>query len=347
MSLWEQRWNPLRGEWVVFSAHRQQRPWRGERVAASAPREVPARDPGCAFCPGATRAGGARNPDYDGVFVFDNDLPVVGPAAPRELAPPPGFYRNRPATGQARVVCYTPRHDLSLPRLPPGAVLDYLTVLQQQYAELSAMPDIAHVLVFENRGEVVGVSNPHPHCQIYATNFVFKTMETEALLSRRHLEDTGRVLLADVLAAEYDDGRRLLIDGGSAVAFVPYFARYPYEVFVAPKQTYPSLAALSPGELRDFADVLRRTLIRFDNLWRMPFPYVMALHQAPTDGGDHAGFHFHVELHPPLRQPDLLKYPAGPEIGGGNYMNDAAPEQSAAELRAAGDVHWAGAGEEP
>ena len=144
----------------------------------------------------------------------------------------------------------------------------------------------------------------------------------------------------EVLSAEREDGRRLIYENERAIAFVPYFARYAYEVYVAPKQTRPSVAALTDEERRDFAEALRRVLVKFDNLWGIPFPYVMALHQAPTDGGDYAGFHFHVEFHPPLRRPNLLKYLAGPEIGGGNFLSDTSPEEKAAELRAAADVHY-------
>ena len=196
------------------------------------------------------------------------------------------------------------------------------------------------MLIFENKGEVVGVSNPHPHCQIYATNFVFKTIETEAQVSQQHLAETGRVLFQDILTAERQDGRRIIAENDSAIAFLPYFARYAYEVFVAPKATHPSLAALCDTEVRDFAQVLKQVLVKFDNLWQMPFPYVMPLHQAPTDGGDYSGFHFHIEFHPPLRKPNLLKYLAGPEIGGGNFLSDTSPQAKAAELRALPDVHY-------
>ena len=154
------------------------------------------------------------------------------------------------------------------------------------------------------------------------------------------------MLFQDVLEAERNDGRRILSENETAIAFMPYFARYAYEVYVAPKVTRASLAALSEIELHDFAAVLQDTLVRFDNLWRMPFPYVMVLHQAPTDGGDHSGFHFHVEFHPPLRRPNLLKYLAGPEIGGGNFLSDTAPEEKAAELRAAGGLHYKHAAQE-
>jgi len=196
------------------------------------------------------------------------------------------------------------------------------------------------VLVFENKGEVVGVSNPHPHCQIYATNFVFKTIETEAAASARHFAKTGRPLFQEIIAAEQRDGLRVISENESTIAFLPYFARYAYEVYVAPKQTHMSLAGLTDAELEGFASVLKETLVRFDNLWQMPFPYVMALHQAPTDGEDHRGFHFHIEFHPPLRKPNLLKYLAGPEIGGGNFLSDTAPEQKASELRAVSNLHY-------
>ena len=215
-----------------------------------------------------------------------------------------------------------------------------LHVWQEQYLDLGSRPEVEHVLIFENKGEAVGVSNPHPHCQIYANNFVFKTIENEARVSRRHLAETGRVLFQDILAAEQQDERRIIAENDSAIAFLPYFARYAYEVFVAPKKTHPSIAALSDAEARDFAAVLKRVLVKFDNLWQMPFPYVMPLHQAPTDGGDYSGFHFHIEFHPPLRKPNLLKYLAGPEIGGGNFLSDTSPQEKAAELRAQPDVHY-------
>jgi UDPglucose--hexose-1-phosphate uridylyltransferase len=336
--LWEERWHPLREEWVIVAAHRQSRPWSGAEVGLEAPRP-PAFDPTCYLCPGNARVNGAVNPAYTGTFVFDNDHPCVGTAAPRDLTPPTGIYRNRRATGVARVVCYSPRHDVTLAELAVDAVDALLETWQQQMAELAGHGEVASVLIFENKGAVVGVSNPHPHCQIYATNFAFKYLETELLAGRRHLEQSGRYLFQDVLAAEQQDGRRLVCRHGSAIAFVPYFARYAYETYVAPLRSAPTIADLDSGERRDLATVLRDVVIRFDNLWRMPFPYVMALHQAPVKG-DPAGFHFHIEFHPPLRRPNLLKYLAGPEIGGGNFLSDTSPEEKAAELVAAGGPHY-------
>jgi len=337
--LWEERWHPLRREWVVVSSHRNDRPWQGETIG-DARRSLRAYEPGCYLCPGNTRVSGEKNPDYGGVFVFDNDHPCVSPSAPLALDRPVGIYENRPATGIARVVCFTPRHDVTLAELGHEQFVSLLETLQEQYRDLASRRDVEHVLMFENKGEAVGVSNPHPHCQIYATNFVFKTIEIEVDASRAHWDQHGRSLFHDIIAAEEQDGRRILSRRDSALAFVPYFARYPYETYVAPRATHASIAGLSSAELSALADVLQETLIRLENLWRMPLPYVMVLHQAPTKVVDDVRFHFHIEIHPPLRKPGLLKYLAGPEIGGGNFLNDTSPEEKAAELQAVSLVHY-------
>jgi UDPglucose--hexose-1-phosphate uridylyltransferase len=224
--------------------------------------------------------------------------------------------------------------------MPTERIAELLETWQDQYRDLGQRSEVQHVLVFENKGEVVGVSNPHPHCQIYATNFVFKTIENEVEITRRYWKEKSRTLMEDIVSAEQQDGRRILSERDSALAFVPYFARYAYETFVTPKAVHASLADLSREEILDFAEVLRETLIRFDNLWKMSFPYVMVLHQAPTDGAAHDGFHFHIEIHPPLRKPNLLKYLAGPEVGGGSFLSDTSPEEKAAELRQQPVVHY-------
>ena len=337
--VWEERWHPLRREWVIISSHRNDRPWHGETVDDERG-AIPTYAPDCYLCPGNARISGATNPPYDSVFVFDNDHPCVGPSSPEVLEPANGIYQNRRADGLARVVCYTPRHDLTLAELPHAEVVALLHEFQAQYRELGARPEVHYVLAFENKGEVVGVSNPHPHAQIYATNFIFRTIDVELEASAAHLAEHGRVLFRDVIASEEEDGRRVIVEQGSALSFVPYFARYPYETYVAPRATHASIADLSAAELDDFAAVLRRTLVRMDNLWRMSFPYVMVLHQAPTDGSSHPGFHFHIQIHPPLRKPGLLKYLGGPELGAGNYLNDTAPEDKAAELRAVSETHY-------
>ncbi|MBX3279009.1 MAG: galactose-1-phosphate uridylyltransferase [Acidobacteria bacterium] len=337
--VWEERWHPLREEWVIVAAHRQNRPWSGETVAQGHT-GLPSYVDDCYLCPGNRRVGGAVNPHYGGVYIFDNDHPCVGADAPEPARASSPIYRNRAARGSARVVCYSPRHDLTLAELEHVEIENLLAAWQGQYSDLGRRDGIDHVLIFENKGEVVGVSNPHPHCQIYATNFVFRTIEVEAAASRRHFRTTGVPLFQEIIAAEQREGRRIICENERAIAFLPYFARYAYEVFVAPKRTAPSLAALDDAEIADFASVLKEVLIRFDNLWQMPFPYVMPLHQAPTDGGDYRSFHFYIPFHPPLRKPDLLKYLAGPEIGGGNFLSDTSPEEKAAELRALPPVHY-------
>ena len=183
---WEQRWHPLREEWVIIAAHRQDRPWHGETRNVAKTEPLPEYVPDCYLCPGNARVGGARNENYRGIYVFDNDHPCVGETAPSDLEKPAGIYVNRPATGVARVLCYSPKHNLTLAELEIVEIENLLIAWRQQYVELGSRREITHVLVFENKGEVVGVSNPHPHCQIYATNFVFKTIETDTL---RQIED--------------------------------------------------------------------------------------------------------------------------------------------------------------
>jgi UDPglucose--hexose-1-phosphate uridylyltransferase len=336
--VWEQRWHPLRREWVILASHRDARPWsglRGERARADAPRL----DPTCYLCPGNERVGGVRNPAYEGVFTFTNDHPPVGPGA-RDVRWDDGLYRVEPATGLSRVMCYSPRHDLALCRLPVPEIVALIEAWRAEYAALAARREVAHVLIFENKGNETGVSNPHPHCQIYATNFVFSLVEREEAAARAHRDARGTCLFCDVVAAERRDGRRILDERERAIAFVPFFARYAYEVYVMPRPHRRSLLDLEPEDVRDLAAVLKDVLTRYDNRFEMPFPYLLAIHQAPTAGGDHDGFHLHIELQPPLRQPGLLKFLAGPELGGGNFLGDTSPEAKAAELRAAGTAHY-------
>lgn len=341
---WEQRWHPLREEWVIIAAHRQDRPWIGETIK-KASEEIPDYDADCYLCPGNKRISGIQNPDYRQTFVFDNDHACVDWNAPDVQEISHGIYKRKPARGIARVVCYSPKHNLTLTELTPQEIVTVFNEWQNQYIVLGEHPEINHVLLFENKGEVVGVSNPHPHCQLYATNFVFKYIETEAKVCSEYFREKKRTLFQDIIESEKEDGRRIIYENNSAIAFIPYFARYAYEVYVAPKESYMSLADLSVKELEDLSEVLKHVLIKFDNLWQMPFPYVMPLHQAPTDGKDHSGFHFHIEFHPPLRKPNLLKYLAGPEIGGGNFLSDTSPEEKAEELRSLPDIHFKDSGE--
>ncbi len=339
ISGWEERWHPLREEWIILAAHRQNRPWIGAMVAAKNA-SIPAYLPDCYLCPGNKRVSGATNPQYRSTFVFDNDHPCVGQDAPFELVQPARPYRVRPAQGFARVLCYSPYHNLTLAEMTLENIAEIIQVWQQQTRDLGNRAGVNCVLCFENKGDVVGVSNPHPHSQIYATNFVFKTIETEIAASQRYFQEQGRYLFEDIIAAEQADGRRILYEDEHAIAFVPYFARYAYEVYVAPKRHVAHMHALSDAEVASLAQALKNVTVRFDNLWRMSFPYVMPLHQAPTDGGNYDAFHCFFAFHPPFRRPNVLKYLAGPEIGGGNFVSDTLPEAKAAELLALPTIHY-------
>ena len=323
---WELRWHPFRAEWVLFTSHRGARPWIGEVIAhdeVSAPADN-------ALAPLGRRID-TTNPDYRGVFVFTNDLPVFSPDAPES---PPGddLYRTRRAAGTAEVVCYHHDPTRSMADLDDDEVAAVVITWRERTRALQARDDVAHVLVFENRGAAVGTSNPHPHCQIYAGELVYGTMAREAEVAAEHHRRTGRSLLADVVQRELESPR-VISEGEHFFACVPWFARYAYEVHVLPRRPATSLIDLDDGECRSLALVLRDVVRRYDALWNLRMPYVLAVHQAPV--GDHPHYPFHIELHPPLRAPGLMKYLAGPEIGGGSMTNEADPDEKAAELRGA------------
>jgi len=327
----------LRGEWVVVATHRQNRPWMGFR--ASREEEAPPRfDPECPFCPGNLRVGGARNPDYKGVFAFDNDRPCVGPESPEPDPSPGGPYKVRRALGKSRVLCYHPRHDLSLARMGEDEVLRVVRAWQEERRSLARIEGVEHVFLFENRGKEVGVSNPHPHCQIYAVPFVFETIRKEAERARRHARDHGGTLLGAMMEREAAQGTRIVEEGEGMLAFVPFCARFAYETWIAPFRPVEAVEDLDEGETRALVSLLRSVLARLDNLWKSPMPYILASHDAPSGGSK--GFHFHMEIYPLLRKPGLLKHLAGPETGGGSFLADTCPEEKAEELRKAGNVHY-------
>ena len=328
--VWEQRWHPFREEWILFTSHRARRPWMGEtKPFASKP--GPSYDPTCYLCPGNERVAG-RNPDYSGVYVFTNDLPTFAAGAP-EAASGDALYRSWPSRGTAEVVCYTPDHSKTFADLSAGEALAVVEVWRDRYQQLGAQDAINQVMIFENKGAVVGTSNPHPHCQLYATNLVYGIIEREREAARRYHSPSGEFLGQAVLRREAASPRAIGENDGF-LACVPWFARYAYEVLILPKVQVASLAGLTAEQTAELANIMREVCIRYDNLWKMPMPYVMAIHQAPTDGEDNSTFPFHIEYHPPLRSPDTLKYLAGSEIGGGLMTNESNPDEKAAELKA-------------
>jgi UDPglucose--hexose-1-phosphate uridylyltransferase len=313
------RWHPLRGEWVAYAGHRQHRTFLPP--AAYNPL-APATDPAH---PTEVPAGNWE------IAVFDNLFPTLTGAAsdaPETLVP------ARPAAGACEVVVFTQDPHASLGALPLPHLALLLEVWGERYRDLGARDDVDYVFPFENRGVEVGVTLHHPHGQIYAYPFVPPVAARELQGQRAHLDAHGRGLLEDLIAAERADGARMLYAGDGAVAFVPVCARYPYEAWLAPARPRPSFADLDAGERADFARALKTVLLQYDGLWGRPFPYVLAVHQAPTDGAAHPEAHVHVEIYPAYRMPGRLKYLAGSEVGAGVFTADTLPEDNAAALRA-------------
>jgi UDPglucose--hexose-1-phosphate uridylyltransferase len=329
---WEKRWHPLREEWIVYSAHRNNRPWQGADLVK--PASVPSYDPGCYLCPGNKRVNGQLNPNYQEVFIFNNDHPVVGLNAPEvNINSSDSLYKKEKASGIAKVICYDPRHNVTLSHMPAEKVRRVFEAFQNETRQLLADTNIRSVLIFENKGEAVGVSNPHPHCQIYATDFVFKAIEQQLGIAGRHQEKTGRNIFSDILAHERQDQVRIIAENENAIAFIPFFARYAYETMIFPKKRHQDLTSLDGKELADLTFVFHEVVRKMDMNYKMRFPYVMSVMQAPLDGKVYDQFHTHLWIQPPYRQPGLIKYLAGPEIGGGNFMADTMPEEKAAELQ--------------
>lgn len=332
---WEKRWHPLRQEWVVYAAHRNTRPWTFETKQMEA--ALPDYDPHCYLCPCNTRISGKKNPAAYDVFIFDNDHPVVGldapfiPEALQELHG--GLYRRSRAHGIARVVCYDSRHNVTLNDVSTAQVANVFFALREQMKYFAQHDAIRSVLIFENKGELVGVSNPHPHCQIYAADFPFHTVQREMAAVEQHRLHTGRNLFADILAAEEKDEVRIIAQNANAIGFIPFFARFAYEVYIFPRKRHATLISMTNEELYDLAEVFQTITRKYDANVGSSFPYIMAIAQAPVDGGDYPDYHLHINICPPLRQPGLMKFLAGPETGADTFMADTMPEEKAAELR--------------
>jgi UDPglucose--hexose-1-phosphate uridylyltransferase len=320
----ELRWHPLLSQWVITATHRQDRTF------------LPPEDY-CPLCP--TKPGGFPTEvpaeSYD-VVVFENKFPSLQKAPPAPAVEATGVSPVGLAQGVCEVVLYSPDHRAALASMPLRRIANLARVWRDRTVVLGAREEIQYVFVFENKGEAVGVTLHHPHGQIYAFPFVPPVPQKELEASRAHFSEHGRCLFCDCIAAERADGRRVVLEGERWVAFVPFFARYPYEVYLAPKRHQASMAAWSAADVDDLAVVLKGLLRKYDALFDKPFPYIMCCHQAPTDGADHPESHIHFEFYPPLRTATKLKYLAGCEAGAGNFIMDKLAEESAAELRAAG-----------
>jgi len=331
------RRNLLTGDWVLVSPHRAVRPWQGQ-VEDAPPDTRPTYDSRCYLCPGNARANGKSNPDYADTFVFDNDFPALLDETVEAEDAQDELLAARPERGICRVVCFSPRHDMTLADLPVAAIRRVVDTWCEQYADLGAREGISHVQIFENKGTLMGCSNPHPHGQIWAQETIpgHAAKETERMAA--HLAARGTTLLQDYLQAEMEAETRLVCANDDFVALVPYWANWPFETLVLCRRTVAAITDLIGRERNGLADILKRLTVRYDNLFATPFPYSAGLHQAPTDGAAHPEWDLHMHFYPPLlRSATVRKFMVGYEMLA-EPQRDITPEASAERLRACSET---------
>jgi UDPglucose--hexose-1-phosphate uridylyltransferase len=339
------RQNPLTGEWVLVSPHRTQRPWLGQ-IEKSPTEDRPTYDPSCYLCPGNMRAEGKRNPDYDSTYVFKNDFPALllpgedDSLEEYEEISTKDIIRAQPEFGTTRVMCFSPRHDLSLPELPISQVESVVQGWVDQTQELGRSDQIAYVQIFENKGAMMGASNPHPHNQIWASSHIPNEPAKETLAMQEYLDQHASCLICSYLQFENSRGERTVTQNEHFISVVPYWAVWPFELLIISKRHMGSLTDLSPEEKYFLADILRKITTRYDNLFESPFPYSMGFHQAPSDGNPYPAWHLHAHYYPPLlRSATVRKFMVGYEMLA-MPQRDLTPESAADRLRSMSEIHY-------
>jgi UDPglucose--hexose-1-phosphate uridylyltransferase len=333
------RFNPLTREWLVVSPHRTKRPWQGQQEEPN--REIaPSYDPKCYLCPGNERAGGHRNPDYQHTFVFDNDFAALQPDAPSGDVNERDLIIAQSERGICRVLCFSPDHSLTLARMRSDDIKLVVDEWVDQYLDLGRKEFITHVQIFENRGEMMGASNPHPHGQIWATESVPDEPAKELDAQRAYHDDHGSCLLCDYLKIELERRERIVFENDSFAVLVPFWAVWPFEVMLLPKDHRTSIDEFTSDQRAGLADALKRLTTRYDNLFQTPFPYSMGFHQKPTDGAEYPFLHFHAHFYPPLlRSATVRKFMVGFEMLG-TPQRDITAESAAERLRALSEIHY-------
>jgi len=333
------RLNQLTGAWVLVSPHRARRPWQGQ-VETPPQEQRPSHDPTCYLCPGNLRAGNQRNPSYTSTFVFDNDFSALLPDTDETEQALDDLLIARGERGICRVICFSPRHDLTLAEMGRDDIRRVVDVWAEEYERLGSIPFINHVQIFENKGPMMGCSNPHPHGQIWAQNSIPDEPAHELARLDSYFRAKGKSLLADYLATELRIGERIVVQNDGFVALVPYWAVWPFEVLIVSRRQVGNLVQMEGEERTDLGDIVRAVTARYDNLFKISFPYSSGIHQSPTDGLPHPECHFHMHFYPPLlRSASVRKFMVGYEMLA-DPQRDITPELSAERLRALGEKHY-------
>ncbi len=334
------RFNPLTRDWVLVSPQRARRPWLGQ-VEKTVSEDLPQYDPDCYLCPGNKRAGGVHNPHYTSTFVFDNDFAALMPDAPESSNDQPHpLLAARPERGLCRVVCFSPRHDLTLPELDNLAIENVLATWRRESADLGAKSFIRYTQVFENKGALMGCSNPHPHSQIWAQSELPNEVARELDSQLAYFGEHHRPLLMDYLDEEQRRQERIIFQNGSFTALVPFWAVWPFEILVVAHRPVAQLTGLTSSEAHDLAEVLKQVTTRYDNLFEISFPYSMGFHQAPSDGLEHPEWVLHAHFYPPLlRSATIRKFMVGYEMLA-MPQRDITPESAAGRLQSVPAVHY-------
>ena len=333
------RYNPLTDSWILVSPHRAKRPWQGQ-VEKLPNDNRPEHDPDCYLCAGNTRANGEINPDYKDVFVFDNDFASLLEHITEGTFDEGDLFKAKTERGVGRVICFSPKHNLTVPEMEETAIRKVVDAWIEEYKTLGAKDFIKYVQIFENKGAIMGCSNPHPHGQIWAQSTIPDEPLKKQKAQLKYFKKHGKTLLSDYVAAELQKNERILFENDHFVGLVPFWAVWPFEAMIIPKRPMARITDMTDDEKTAFANAYKQLTVMYDNVFETSFPYSAGIHQAPTDGKTHEEWHFHKAFYPPLlRSATVKKFMVGYEMLA-NPQRDITPEKAAAILRGVSKVHY-------